>query len=102
MPLARKGSSVSTFSRPTGPCLRAISAMRSEEHTSELQSPCKLVCRLLLEKKKLHLLIRLKAALQHMFYGMPMFHDKMILFLILLLLLYFIAEPRILNRFILL
>src|SRR5256885_3710748 len=25
--------------------------MRSEEHTSELQSPCKLVCRLLLEKK---------------------------------------------------
>src|SRR5205807_4300200 len=28
------------------PCLR------SEEHTSELQSPCNLVCRLLLEKKK--------------------------------------------------
>src|SRR5256885_16600445 len=28
------------------------SARRSEEHTSELQSPCKLVCRLLLEKKK--------------------------------------------------
>src|SRR5688500_19307467 len=27
-------------------------AHRSEEHTSELQSPCKLVCRLLLEKKK--------------------------------------------------
>src|SRR2546426_6914805 len=26
--------------------------MRSEEHTSELQSPCNLVCRLLLEKKK--------------------------------------------------
>src|SRR5256885_10895406 len=26
-------------------------AMRSEEHTSELQSPCNLVCRLLLEKK---------------------------------------------------
>src|SRR5688500_19151560 len=25
---------------------------RSEEHTSELQSPCKIVCRLLLEKKK--------------------------------------------------
>src|ERR1039457_3928426 len=25
--------------------------MRSEEHTSELQSPCNLVCRLLLEKK---------------------------------------------------
>src|SRR5256885_15824239 len=30
---------------------RTISA-RSEEHTSELQSPCNLVCRLLLEKKK--------------------------------------------------
>src|SRR2546426_9217643 len=33
---------------------RLISAggRRSEEHTSELQSPCNLVCRLLLEKKK--------------------------------------------------
>src|SRR5256885_8170910 len=29
-----------------------IGVMRSEEHTSELQSPCNLVCRLLLEKKK--------------------------------------------------
>src|SRR2546426_4915192 len=28
------------------------SSVRSEEHTSELQSPCNLVCRLLLEKKK--------------------------------------------------
>src|SRR5256885_14224433 len=28
------------------------STNRSEEHTSELQSPCNLVCRLLLEKKK--------------------------------------------------
>src|SRR5256885_10872391 len=28
------------------------SVLRSEEHTSELQSPCNLVCRLLLEKKK--------------------------------------------------
>src|SRR2546426_8404534 len=36
--------------------VRAASAsgtrLRSEEHTSELQSPCNLVCRLLLEKKK--------------------------------------------------
>src|SRR5205807_5399777 len=31
--------------------LRSV-AVRSEEHTSELQSPCNLVCRLLLEKKK--------------------------------------------------
>src|SRR5256885_12277717 len=29
-----------------------IGSVRSEEHTSELQSPCNLVCRLLLEKKK--------------------------------------------------
>src|SRR5256885_3589720 len=29
-----------------------LAASRSEEHTSELQSPCNLVCRLLLEKKK--------------------------------------------------
>src|SRR5256885_10448017 len=32
------------------PGLAAARAMRSEEHTSELQSPCNLVCRLLLEK----------------------------------------------------
>src|SRR2546426_1574181 len=31
---------------------KAARARRSEEHTSELQSPCNLVCRLLLEKKK--------------------------------------------------
>src|SRR5690348_17387414 len=31
------------------------SALRSEEHTSELQSPVHLVCRLLLEKKKNHM-----------------------------------------------
>src|SRR5256885_5105164 len=32
---------------------------RSEEHTSELQSPCNLVCRLLLEKKKKNYYIHL-------------------------------------------
>src|SRR5256885_13251723 len=31
---------------------QAQATARSEEHTSELQSPCNLVCRLLLEKKK--------------------------------------------------
>src|SRR5256885_1915003 len=40
----------------TGPALRqgsvVFAQVRSEEHTSELQSPCNLVCRLLLEKKK--------------------------------------------------
>src|SRR5256885_10984119 len=33
---------------------RRLAGRRSEEHTSELQSPCNLVCRLLLEKKKPH------------------------------------------------
>src|SRR5437879_10651626 len=36
----------SAYPRPDSPCVR------SEEHTSELQSPMYLVCRLLLEKKK--------------------------------------------------
>src|SRR2546426_8807001 len=34
------------------PHLDSTDPARSEEHTSELQSPCNLVCRLLLEKKK--------------------------------------------------
>src|SRR5256885_11199045 len=34
------------------PVERLTQRVRSEEHTSELQSPCNLVCRLLLEKKK--------------------------------------------------
>src|SRR2546426_4422238 len=41
--------------KPLIPTLIAITSLlkyRSEEHTSELQSPCNLVCRLLLEKKK--------------------------------------------------
>src|SRR5438477_3083524 len=33
-------------------CAQALESTRSEEHTSELQSHVKLVCRLLLEKKK--------------------------------------------------
>src|SRR5205807_4169728 len=33
-------------------CIVCGASRRSEEHTSELQSPCNLVCRLLLEKKK--------------------------------------------------
>src|SRR5688500_19989899 len=36
----------------TGASGQLGSFIRSEEHTSELQSPCNLVCRLLLEKKK--------------------------------------------------
>src|SRR3989454_9123045 len=51
-------SSAITRLKSAGPnLLQATAAMsrrrtRSEEHTSELQSPCNLVCRLLLEKKK--------------------------------------------------
>src|SRR5256885_4881629 len=41
-------SSAVVGNRPGISCIRP----RSEEHTSELQSPCNLVCRLLLEKKK--------------------------------------------------
>src|SRR5256885_6300920 len=37
---------------PQPPQRQRRSHPRSEEHTSELQSPCNLVCRLLLEKKK--------------------------------------------------
>src|SRR6266850_6361364 len=44
------------FRRPLNPnhnsAFLAMRPGRSEEHTSELQSPCNLVCRLLLEKKK--------------------------------------------------
>src|SRR5256885_2846215 len=40
----------SNVSCPTG----VTETRRSEEHTSELQSPCNLVCRLLLEKKKIY------------------------------------------------
>src|SRR2546426_9008056 len=43
----READEVAAFSEQL-----AASAERSEEHTSELQSPCNLVCRLLLEKKK--------------------------------------------------
>src|SRR2546426_7302796 len=43
-----------SFSRVGGSGLCGAETLhgRSEEHTSELQSPCNLVCRLLLEKKK--------------------------------------------------
>src|SRR5256885_9864170 len=52
-------------------------ALRSEEHTSELQSPCNLVCRLLLEKKNIsspnkifsdrYVMLSYRAHLIHMF-----------------------------------
>src|SRR5256885_13314347 len=44
------GSLEVIFTQPD--TLHTVKYKRSEEHTSELQSPCNLVCRLLLEKKK--------------------------------------------------
>src|SRR2546426_8725215 len=44
----RFGFACSSLMKPSS----VVWAPRSEEHTSELQSPCNLVCRLLLEKKK--------------------------------------------------
>src|SRR5256885_10119981 len=38
--------------RPSATARFRVRGCRSEEHTSELQSPCNLVCRLLLEKKR--------------------------------------------------
>src|ERR1022692_5114547 len=48
--LFRSARSCSRWSAPARPTYWRAS--RSEEHTSELQSPCNLVCRLLLEKNK--------------------------------------------------
>src|SRR5256885_7177755 len=51
---ARQALGVVRPKKPSSiPCrMSPTVARRSEEHTSELQSPCNLVCRLLLEKKK--------------------------------------------------
>src|SRR5256885_5355790 len=48
------GSGKSTLAQVLAghPAYTVVAGSRSEEHTSELQSPCNLVCRLLLEKKK--------------------------------------------------
>src|ERR1039457_7197027 len=48
----RSASSPVRCSAPDSCCSTGRRVSRSEEHTSELQSPCNLVCRLLLEKKK--------------------------------------------------
>src|SRR5258708_7990562 len=45
----------------TGNGMTVAAGIRSEEHTSELQSPDHLVCRLLLEKKKRHAIQRQNA-----------------------------------------
>src|SRR5256885_13086553 len=50
--LFRSPSQLHNRTRVTTSPASPPTAPRSEEHTSELQSPCNLVCRLLLEKKK--------------------------------------------------
>src|SRR5690348_18082951 len=51
---APSGKCMMRFSRIRTTSRLTTRLMRSEEHTSELQSPVHLVCRLLLEKKKQH------------------------------------------------
>src|SRR5256885_6280144 len=48
----REGDAITGLRTAAGPLPLRADHYRSEEHTSELQSPCNLVCRLLLEKKK--------------------------------------------------
>src|SRR2546426_7214828 len=48
----QNGEIVLVFECKSDRCNFLGCTVRSEEHTSELQSPCNLVCRLLLEKKK--------------------------------------------------
>src|SRR3712207_6864446 len=50
----RDGAATEIVRRQTLADVFALDAVRSEEHTSELQSRQYLVCRLLLEKKKIH------------------------------------------------
>src|SRR5256885_8545258 len=50
--LDQRGAAAGRALAIEGGACEAIGESRSEEHTSELQSPCNLVCRLLLEKKK--------------------------------------------------
>src|SRR5256885_11611495 len=51
--LTAAGPQALGFSKPPIPCTASRKNPRSEEHTSELPSPCNLVCRLLLGKKKI-------------------------------------------------
>src|SRR5256885_12437354 len=53
LPSCAATACTSPCTAPTGAWPWPPSRWRSEEHTSELQSPCNLVCRLLLEKKKI-------------------------------------------------
>src|SRR2546426_5539448 len=52
-PLVHLGYSLFSFNKASTRVRVCGVRFRSEEHTSELQSPCNLVCRLLLEKKNI-------------------------------------------------
>src|SRR5256885_12083112 len=54
LPMAAIGPVAATLGTVVSGERNGIGGTRSEEHTSELQSPCNLVCRLLLGKKKIH------------------------------------------------
>src|SRR5256885_3452671 len=56
-PMVKSGKTLQQVidAKPTREFDEEWGKFRSEEHTSELQSPCNLVCRLLLEKKKNYL-----------------------------------------------
>src|SRR5256885_12334298 len=54
-----------------------LNVKRSEEHTSELQSPCNLVCRLLLEKKKKIILSHYNPTLYSL-YMLPYLHHAVV------------------------
>src|SRR6266516_6689421 len=59
VPVTARRVLVEVTGPPAGASRRRALRARSEEHTSELQSPYDLVCRLLLEKKKKLLLLSL-------------------------------------------
>src|SRR2546430_13044993 len=63
-PVSRSGAGVLAAPRRAAHALGAGGGVRSEEHTSELQSQSNLVCRLLLEKKKTTRHIRIVQPLQ--------------------------------------
>src|SRR5215208_8183166 len=62
---SRRASARDAAARLTGPRPLSAADVRSEEHTSELQSRCHLVCRLLLAKKKRHPAYLCKCDIRH-------------------------------------
>src|SRR5256885_8438647 len=77
--ISMAGFGASTFRRTCRCCgCCATSCNRSEEDTSELQSPCNLVCRLLLEKKKPEVPLDLASLSLFLLSPMPVPHEHQI------------------------